>query len=78
LAGHSRLTPLQLALLEAFFRRSTSPDFRRLLVSGRDESLVVDLVLDRAPQIHEDKLVIGTIRIDPIDEIFANKLCALP
>jgi hypothetical protein len=55
----------------------TSPDFRRLLVSGRDESLIVDLVFERAPQIHGEKLVIGAIRVDPIDEIFANKLCAL-
>jgi hypothetical protein len=29
------------------------------------------------PQIHGEKLVIGAIRVDPIDEIFANKLCAL-
>lgn len=55
----------------------TSPEFRRLLVTGRDESLVVDLVLDRSPQIHPEKLVIGVVRVDPVDEIFANKLCAL-
>ena len=56
---------------------TTSPDFRRLLVSGRDESLIVDLVFERAPQIHTEKLAIGSIRVDPVDEIFANKLCAL-
>jgi predicted nucleotidyltransferase component of viral defense system len=55
----------------------TSPDFRRFLVSRGDESLVVDLVLDRVPQIHGSKLAIGRIRVDPLDEIFANKLCAL-
>ena len=55
----------------------TSPDFRRLLVTGRDESLIVDLVFERAPQIHTEKPFIGSIRVDPIDEIFANKLCAL-
>jgi len=132
LTGASRLTPLQHALLEGFFRLSeeffltggaalagfhlghrqthdldfftvsgdlesgvralraaaahlgaafvetrTSPDFRRLVVSGRDESLIVDLVFERAPQIHGEKLVVGGIRIDPVDEIFANKLCAL-
>jgi hypothetical protein len=47
----------------------TSPDFRRLLVSGRDESLVVDLVFERAPQIHTEKPVIGSVRVDPIEEI---------
>jgi hypothetical protein len=132
LVSASRLTPLQQALLEEFFRLSegffltggaalagfhlrhrqthdldffttggdlesgvralrsaaahlgadcvetrTSPDYRRLLVSGRNESLIVDLVFDRAPQIHGEKLVIGAIRVDPVDEIFANKLCAL-
>jgi hypothetical protein len=55
----------------------TSPDFRRLLVSRGEESLVVDLVFERVPQIHDEKLVIGRIRLDPMDEIFANKLCAL-
>jgi hypothetical protein len=55
----------------------TSPDFRRLLASGRDESLIVDLVFERAPQIHEEKLIVGGMRVDPLDEIFANKLCAL-
>jgi hypothetical protein len=55
----------------------TSPDFRRVLVTGRDESLVVDLVFERAPQIHVEKLTVGAIRLDPVDEIFANKLCAL-
>jgi hypothetical protein len=52
-------------------------DYRRLLVSGRGESLIVDLVFERAPQIHTEKLAIGAIRVDPVDEIFANKLCAL-
>ncbi|MBP1779745.1 MAG: hypothetical protein H6Q86_5756 [candidate division NC10 bacterium] len=61
----------------AFVETRTSPDFRRLVVSGRDESLIVDLVFERAPQIHGEKLVVGGIRIDPVDEIFANKLCAL-
>jgi hypothetical protein len=132
LTGASRLTPLQHALLDGFFRLSeeffltggaalagfhlghrqthdldfftvsgdldsgvralrsaaahlgaecveirTGPDYRRLVVFGRDESLIVDLVFERAPQIHEEKLAVGAVRIDPVDEIFANKLCAL-
>lgn len=132
MASASRLTPLQQALLEQFFRLSegffltggaalagfhlghrqthdldlfttgadlesgvralrsaaaqlgagcveirTGPDHRRLLVTGRGEALVVDLVLDRVPQIHEEKLLLGVVRVDPADEIFANKLCTL-
>ena len=40
------------------------------------ESLVVDLVRDDAPQLAE-KQIVGGIRIDSVDEILANKLCAL-
>ena len=53
-----------------------SPDFRRFLLSGAVESVVVDLVRDVAPQLFE-KVVIGGIVVDPPEEILANKLCAL-
>ncbi|HYO16470.1 MAG TPA: hypothetical protein VE685_25010, partial [Thermoanaerobaculia bacterium] len=39
--------------------------------------VVVDLVRDLAPQLFPDKPLIGGIRIDPPEEILANKLCAL-
>jgi hypothetical protein len=55
----------------------TAPDFRRVLLRRSDESLIVDLAFERAPQLREEKLVFGTIRVDPPEEIFANKLCAL-
>jgi predicted nucleotidyltransferase component of viral defense system len=55
----------------------TSPDFRRFLLRRGEEALVVDLVRDSAPQIFPDKPVIGGIRIDPPEEILANKLCTL-
>lgn len=55
----------------------TSPDFRRFLLRRGDEALVVDLVRDSAPQIFPDKPWIGGIRIDPPEEILANKLCTL-
>jgi len=55
----------------------TSPDFRRFLLRRGDEALVVDLVRDSAPQLFPDKPVIGGIRIDPPEEILANKLCTL-
>jgi hypothetical protein len=53
-----------------------SPDFRRFLVRGTSESVVVDLVRDRAPQLRE-KVEIGRIIVDSAEEILANKLCTL-
>lgn len=58
-------------------RVRTSPEFRRRILRLRDAAVVVDLVRDRAPQMHATKPLIGAIRVDPADEIFANKLCAL-
>lgn len=55
----------------------TAPEFRRRLVLRGEESVVVDLVRDRAPQIHEQKLDCAGLRVDSADEIAANKLCAL-
>lgn len=126
----SRLTPLQLAVLEGFFRhekrffltggaalagfylhhRSTldldlftldgdaftigrrtleavaselgatlavrqhAPGFERLVLSGATESVVVNLVLERVAQTAGPKQWVGTIAVDPIEEILANKL----
>lgn len=56
----------------------TAPEFRRFLLSREDESVVVDLVVERAPQVVVDKPWVGSIRLDPPEEILANKLCALP
>jgi hypothetical protein len=55
----------------------TAPEFRRLLVSREGESVVVDLVVEHAEQIHAEKPAHGLVRVDPADEIFANKLCTL-
>lgn len=55
----------------------TAPEFRRLLVSRGGEAVIVDLVAEHAEQIHADKPAHGLVRVDPPDEIFANKLCAL-
>lgn len=52
-------------------------DFRRYLLRRGDSSVVVELVRDRAPQLFETKSSIGSIRLDPPEEIFANKLCTL-
>lgn len=55
----------------------TSPDFRRLLLRRDAEAVVVDLVRDRVAQAVPEKMVVGEIRVDPPEEILANKLCAL-
>jgi hypothetical protein len=53
----------------------TSPDSRRFLLRLGAEGVVVDLVHDRAPQIHPEKLDRDGILVDPPAEILANKLC---
>jgi hypothetical protein len=54
-----------------------SADFRRLAVTRGAEITLVDLVIDRAPQAHAEKITVGSIRLDPPAEIAANKLCTL-
>ena len=58
-------------------RLRTSTSFRRFLVRRGDESVVVDIVRDLAPQIDTEKPVRDGIRIDSPREIMANKLCTL-
>jgi predicted nucleotidyltransferase component of viral defense system len=53
-----------------------SPDFRRFLLQGASEGVIVDLVKDASPQVLE-KMSIGRIVVDSPREILANKLCAL-
>jgi predicted nucleotidyltransferase component of viral defense system len=62
------------ATLEA---TQTAPDFRRYLLRRGESAVVVDLVRDAAPQLYADKQVINGIRVDPPEEILANKLCTL-
>lgn len=53
-----------------------SGDFKRYAVARGDEMTLVDLVVDRSPQIAE-KVLFGRVRVDAPREIAANKLCAL-
>ena len=53
------------------------PEFRRLFVARGAESVVVDLVRERAPQLFGAKLDAQGVRLDPLEEIFTNKLTAL-
>lgn len=55
----------------------TTETFRRFLLRREEDSVVVDLVRDLAPQLYPEKLTLGSIRVDPPEEILANKLCAL-
>jgi hypothetical protein len=62
------------ATLEAI---QTSPTFRRLLLKRGAEAIVIDLVREYVTQIEREKPRVNGIRIDPPQEILANKLCAL-
>jgi len=55
----------------------TSPDFRRVLLRRGTEAIVVDLVREYVTQAVPEKPVVNGIRVDPPQEILANKLCAL-
>lgn len=55
----------------------TAPEFRRVLLSTGDESVIVDLVVERSEQVRPNKPMYGLVRVDPPEEIFANKLCTL-
>ena len=54
--------------------RQHAPGFERYVVTRHVESVVVDLVLERVPQTSGAKRMVGSIAIDPIEEILANKL----
>jgi hypothetical protein len=53
------------------------PEFRRFLVERSGENTLVDLVIDRTPDVDPDKAVFGSVRVDSLREIAANKICAL-
>jgi len=54
-----------------------APGFVRAVVTKGERALVVDLVRDRSFQLHVEKPTIDGIRVDPADEILANKITAL-
>lgn len=54
-----------------------SQDFRRFSVTRGGETTLVDLVIDRVPQIIAEKPEMDGIRVDPAREIAANKLCTI-
>jgi len=54
----------------------TSPDFRRYALRRGSESIIVDFIRERVPQLHPKSERDG-ITMDPVEEIVANKICAL-
>lgn len=54
--------------------RQQATGFHRYFVSRGDDAVIVDLVLDRVPQIHVEKWERDGLRIDPPEEILINKL----
>ena len=57
--------------------RQKAPDFQRHLLVRGDQSALVDLVYDRAPQLVDPKPQRNGVHLDPPEEILANKLCAV-
>jgi hypothetical protein len=55
----------------------TAPDFHRFRLTRGDEREVIDVVIDRAPQLDAAKARFGDIRVDTLREIIANKLTTL-
>lgn len=53
------------------------PEFQRLLVRRGNESAVVDLVVDRAPDVDAAVVAPDGVLIHSMREIAANKICAL-
>jgi len=55
----------------------TSPDFHRFRLVRGEEREIIDVVVDRAPQLDVEKASFDGIRVDTIREIIANKLTTL-
>lgn len=53
------------------------PGFLRRLIHGDEETVVVDIVLDRVPQAFSVKPILEGIAVDPPEEVLANKLTTL-
>jgi hypothetical protein len=75
--GDRVLTEAALELGATVERIQTTPDFRRRIVERGEEAVVLDLVRDRGAQGNVDKINFGLVRVDPPEEILANKLCTL-
>lgn len=55
----------------------SAPDFHRFRLERGGEREIVDVVVDRAPQLDVEKASFDGIRVDTLREIIANKLTTL-
>ena len=55
----------------------SSPDFHRFKLTRGDEREIIDVVVDRVPQVDALKACVDGIRVDTLREILANKLSTL-
>lgn len=55
----------------------SAPDFHRFRITRGKERELVDVVVDRAPQLDSRKEVFDGIRVDTLREIIANKMATL-
>ncbi|MBL8755678.1 MAG: nucleotidyl transferase AbiEii/AbiGii toxin family protein [Planctomycetes bacterium] len=58
-------------------RLRTFPEFCRVLVRRGDSSAIVDLAVDRAPDLEPPVVAADGVRMHSLREIGANKVCAL-
>jgi len=77
MAGADRLVRSVAAELGATVEPvQTAPDLRRYLLRSGVDTAIVDMIRDRAPQLHP-KVTRDGVVTDPVEEIVANKICAL-
>src|SRR5438445_4905320 len=57
--------------------RQDAPGFKRYALTFGDTSLVIDLVLERTPQIFAQKSDRDGVLVDPLEEILTKKLIAI-
>jgi predicted nucleotidyltransferase component of viral defense system len=57
--------------------RQDAPGFKRFALTRDDEAVIVDLVRERAAQVVAEKPEHDGVRVDPPQEILANKLTTL-
>jgi hypothetical protein len=55
----------------------STPDYFRFRLSRETERELIDIVIDRIPQLDEIKLEIENVRVDTLREMVANKLATL-
>jgi predicted nucleotidyltransferase component of viral defense system len=57
--------------------RHQSPGFIRAVVDAGADAVVIDLVYEQVRQLYDEKLELDGVRVDPLEEVFVNKLTAL-